>query len=438
MQQSIEAITQSILQGSQLKRGDDYSFLLETDLSELCTQANRLRQHFCGNQVDLCTIINGKSGRCSEDCKFCAQSSHNHSGCSEYGFLDADTIAVDAKKNASQGVHRYSIVTAGRKLSDTDMEKALAAYRKLHQECSLSLCASHGFLSYEQFLALKEAGVNRYHENIETSQRYFPCICTTHSYQDKIDSIRLAQKAGLEVCSGGIIGMGETWEDRIDMALSLSELGIFSIPINALSPIPGTPFENREPLSNGVPGIGLKALMGMKSPSWEKLSAMSIRSSQVSPIPMMPPEQTSSPLFAPNGWSRFCLDGELKCGKIPLGGFDIFVIAVDAQLLLKLKILRLKNRGKRRERANIPGVASGKQLRLFSVSPDSESFPSTFLDRIAVYSLGSVLSRLPQSLIRIQKSIFGAAGMIVGGLSTEFAVLTASAAFAIDDGTQST
>ena len=129
------------------------------------------------------------------------------------------------------------------------MEKALTAYRKLHQECSLSLCASHGFLSYEQFLALKEAGVNRYHENIETSQRYFPHICTTHSYQDKIDSIRLAQKAGLEVCSGGIIGMGETWEDRIDMALSLSELGIFSIPINALSPIPGTPFENREPLS---------------------------------------------------------------------------------------------------------------------------------------------------------------------------------------------
>ena len=249
MQQSIEAITQSILQGSQLKRGDDCSFLLETDLSELCTQANRLQQHFCGNQVDLCTIINGKSGRCSEDCKFCAQSSHNHSGCSEYGFLDVDTIAVDAKKNASQGVHRYSIVTAGRKLSDTDMEKALAAYRKLHQECSLSLCASHGFLSYEQFLALKEAGVNRYHENIETSQRYFPYICTTHSYQDKIDSIRLAQKAGLEVCSGGIIGMGETWEDRIDMALSLSELGIFSIPINALSPIPGTPFENREPLS---------------------------------------------------------------------------------------------------------------------------------------------------------------------------------------------
>ena len=249
MQQSIEAITQSILQGSQLKRGDDCSFLLETDLSELCTQANRLRQHFCGNQVDLCTIINGKSGRCSEDCKFCAQSSHNHSGCSEYGFLDVDTIAVDAKKNASQGVHRYSIVTAGRKLSDTDMEKALAAYRKLHQECSLSLCASHGFLSYEQFLALKKLASTAITKISETSQRYFPCICTTHSYQDKIDSIRLAQKAGLEVCSGGIIGMGETWEDRIDMALSLSELGIFSIPINALSPIPGTPFENREPLS---------------------------------------------------------------------------------------------------------------------------------------------------------------------------------------------
>ncbi len=248
MQQSIQQLTQEILQGRRLKRGENFSFFLTADLTELCKNADRLREHFCGNRVDLCTIINGKSGRCSEDCKFCAQSAHNPSGCSEYAFLDVDTIVNDAKQNAAEGVHRYSIVTAGRNLSDQDMEKALQAYRKLRKECSISLCASHGFLSYEQFLALKEAGVNRYHENIETSRRNFPNICTTHTYDDKIESIQLAQKAGFDVCSGGIIGMGETWEDRIDMAVSLSELGIQSIPINALNPIPGTPFAHLKPL----------------------------------------------------------------------------------------------------------------------------------------------------------------------------------------------
>lgn len=248
MQQSLSSRTDAICAGTRLGRNDDLSFLLESDLDELCAQADRLREHFCGNRVDLCTIINGKSGKCSEDCKFCAQSAHNASGCQEYQFLDADTIVADAKRNAAEGVHRYSIVTAGRKLSDEDMEKSLEAYRRLHKECDISLCASHGFLRYDQFLALKEAGVHRYHENIETSRRFFPEICTTHTYQDKIDSIRLAQKAGMEVCSGGIIGMGETWEDRLDMALSLSELGICSIPINALNPIPGTPLAQRETL----------------------------------------------------------------------------------------------------------------------------------------------------------------------------------------------
>lgn len=249
MQQSIQQLTQEILQGRRLKRGEDFSLFLTADLAELCEEADHLREHFCGNRVDLCTIINGKSGRCSEDCKFCAQSAHHPSGCREYAFLDADAIVSDAQQNAAEGVHRYSIVTAGRNLSDQDMEKALQAYRKLHQECSISLCASHGFLKYEQFVALKEAGVNRYHENIETSRRNFPNICTTHTYDDKIESIKLAQKAGFDVCSGGIIGMGETWEDRIDMAVSLSELGIQSIPINALNPIPGTPLASLAPLS---------------------------------------------------------------------------------------------------------------------------------------------------------------------------------------------
>lgn len=129
------------------------------------------------------------------------------------------------------------------------MEKALQAYRAMKEECKVELCASHGLLSQEDFNRLKEAGVGRYHANIETSRRNFPNICTTHTFEDKLEVIRRAQAAGLSVCSGGIIGMGETWEDRIDMAITLSELGIKSIPINILRPIPGTPLEHQAALS---------------------------------------------------------------------------------------------------------------------------------------------------------------------------------------------
>ena len=129
------------------------------------------------------------------------------------------------------------------------MEKALRAYRAMKKECKVELCASHGLLSQEDFNRLKEAGVGRYHANIETSRRNFPNICTTHTFEDKLEVIRRAQAAGLSVCSGGIIGMGETWEDRIDMAITLSELGIKSIPLNILRPIPGTPLEHQAALS---------------------------------------------------------------------------------------------------------------------------------------------------------------------------------------------
>lgn len=245
----ISNIVREIIDGRRLGRNDDFSPFLTADLDAICDAADQIRAHFCGNHVELCTIINGKSGQCSENCKFCAQSAHNHTGVNTYPFLDAQTITDDAKANEAEGVHRYSIVTAGRNLSDADMQCALAAYQKLHNECSMGLCASHGFLSYEQFLALKQVGVTRYHENIETSRRFFPQICTTHSYDDKIESIRLAQKAGLAVCSGGIIGMGETWGDRIDMAISLSELGVLTIPVNALMPIAGTPLQARAQVS---------------------------------------------------------------------------------------------------------------------------------------------------------------------------------------------
>ncbi len=237
-------LTDDILNGRRLQRRDDVSFLLNEELDTLCRCADKIKEHFCGNKVSLCTIVNGRSGRCSEDCKYCAQSAHHSTGLQEYGFLDADTLVNDCKKNEQEGIHRYSIVTSGRTLEGNDLKTALSAYKKMKETCNVSLCAAHGFLSEDALIALKEVGVTRCHANIETSRRNFPNICTTHTYDDKIRYIKAVQKAGLSVCSGGIIGMGETWEDRIDMALSLAELGVNSIPINVLIPIPGTPFQN--------------------------------------------------------------------------------------------------------------------------------------------------------------------------------------------------
>lgn len=245
----IVELTQEIIHGRRLKRGDNLDFIADADLDELCCSADLIRKSLCGNDIDLCSIINGRSGKCSENCKFCAQSNHHHSGTEEYDFLDTETIVADCKKHAEKGVHRYSIVTAGRELVGKDLKKACDTYKRMNEECHIDLCASHGLLSEEAFIALKDSGVSMYHENIETSKRYFPNVCTTHTYEDKINAIKLAQKVGLKVCSGGIIGMGETFEDRIDMAISLAELGILSIPINALMPIKGTAFEHNEKLT---------------------------------------------------------------------------------------------------------------------------------------------------------------------------------------------
>lgn len=237
-------LAEDIIGGYRIKRSDDTGFFLTADLEQLCSGADMIRKHFKGSHVDLCSIINGRSGKCSENCKFCAQSAHHCTGIEEYPFLDEEKILAECLHNEERGVHRFSIVTAGRTLSDEDFEKAVSAYKLLESRSKMELCASHGLLTQEQFNRLYSAGVRRYHANIETSRRNFPNICTTHTYEDKLECIRRAQKAGFEVCSGGIIGMGENWEDRIDMAVSLSELGVKSIPINALMPIKGTPLEN--------------------------------------------------------------------------------------------------------------------------------------------------------------------------------------------------
>lgn len=240
---NLRKLTQEILDGKRLERGGDFSFFLECDLSELCQYADKIREKFVGDKVDLCSIINGRSGKCPENCKFCAQSAHHHTGCEVYDFLPEEEILEACKFNESQGVDRFSIVTAGKALTGEEFEKAIDAYKRMNRECRIDLCASMGFLDEEQLHRLHEAGVNSYHHNIETSRRNFPNVCTTHTYEQKIETLKKVKAEGMYVCSGGIIGMGENWEDRIDMAVSLAEVGADSIPINVLMPIKGTPYE---------------------------------------------------------------------------------------------------------------------------------------------------------------------------------------------------
>ena len=201
------------------------------------------------------------------------QSCHYHTQAEEYPFLPVQEIVEEGKRNEAAGVHRYSIVTAGRGIHGRELDHALEAYRRLREETGLGLCASHGLQTREEFQAMKEAGVTRYHANLETSRRNFPNICTTHTYEDKLENIRRAKEAGLEVCSGGILGMGETWEDRIDMALDLWELGVVSIPLNLLTPIPGTPLA-QQPLLEDDEVCRSVAIFRLLNPTaWIRMAA---------------------------------------------------------------------------------------------------------------------------------------------------------------------
>ncbi len=242
--EEMKKLAEEIIGGRRLGAQDDYACFLEAPAEDLQQGADAIRKALCGDGVNLCTIINGRSGRCSENCKYCAQAGCYKTRIEEYSMLPPEEVVEDGKKRERDGVHRYSIVTAGRGLHGEDFALACQAYRRLKAETGLELCASHGLLSEEETVQLKEAGVSNYHCNIETSRRFFPQICTTHTFDDNIRQIERAKKAGLHICSGGIIGMGETFEDRVDMALTLQELGVKSIPINVLVPIPGTPLEN--------------------------------------------------------------------------------------------------------------------------------------------------------------------------------------------------
>lgn len=245
---NIEILKNRVLNGERITKEEAIN-LYNADLNEISNAANEIREKLCGSYVDLCSIVNGKSGKCSENCKYCAQSIHFKTGVDEYPLMPYEEVEALAKENEKEGVNRFSIVTSGKGLYGKDFDRVVDYYNKLNQNTGISLCASHGIVDKQSLEKLQNVGVNRYHHNLETSERYYGQICTTHTYQDRIDTIKHAKDLGLEVCSGGIIGMGESIEDRIDLALILRELDIKSIPVNALMPIKGTPLQDEKPLT---------------------------------------------------------------------------------------------------------------------------------------------------------------------------------------------
>lgn len=246
---TVQEYTEYVKQGGSISRKQALE-LAQAPLEELCTAANALREQFCGNAFDICTIINAKSGKCSENCKFCAQSAHYHTGAEEYAMLDIASIVAQAQHDDLRGVLRYSLVTAGKRLTEKEVEQECESIRAVRAQTGIAVCVSNGLLNETAYRKLRDAGATRVHNNLETSRRYFPSVCTTHSYEEKCAAIRAAQAAGLSVCSGGIVGMGETMEDRIDMVLELRALGVRSIPVNMLNPVPGTPYEYLPKLTN--------------------------------------------------------------------------------------------------------------------------------------------------------------------------------------------
>lgn len=248
--ETVNSLEKKIEQGYRLTFEEALEVLKTVPEQELYALAHRLRTRYHGKKIDMCSIMNARSGRCSEDCKWCAQSRFHQTNIEVYPLVDVDAALREATHNAAKGVGRFSLVTSGRTLSGQETEQVCAIYRQIDKQVHVSLCGSLGLLNKEQLGQLKASGMRRYHCNLETAPSYFPKLCSTHTPQDKLRTIEWAREVGLEICCGGIIGMGESEEQRIEFAIALRETGAVSIPVNVLNPIPGTPLADTEPLSD--------------------------------------------------------------------------------------------------------------------------------------------------------------------------------------------
>lgn len=231
--------------------GDEALEIVQSySVEQLCKIADELRIFFDGDDFDSCSIINARSGRCSEDCKWCSQSKFYNTNIEIYPLLKSEKVMEMARYNHAKGIKRFSLVTSGKALTPQEIDQLVPIFKQMSDELPTSLCASMGLLSYSELEALYSAGCSRYHCNLESAPSYFGNLCSTHTQQQKIETIKNAQKVGMSICSGGILGMGESMEQRIELALILREIGVDSIPINVLNPIPGTPLEGMAPLSD--------------------------------------------------------------------------------------------------------------------------------------------------------------------------------------------
>ncbi len=249
MRINISAISDRIINGGRIT-GEEALVLSETgggDLFFLFAEANRIREHFLGKRIFLCSIINAKSGRCPENCAFCSQSAHHKTESPVFPLLDEEKMVACARDAEANGSTCYGIITSGTGIrGGEELDRICRAVRRIRRDMKISPSCSLGIIDEASATALKVAGVETYHHNLETARSFFPAICTTHDYEEDVETVRVAARSGLKVCSGGIFGLGESAAQRVELALTLRDLDVDSVPLNFLNPIQGTPLEGAD------------------------------------------------------------------------------------------------------------------------------------------------------------------------------------------------
>lgn len=246
----INELKERVLNGGILSYDEAVELTKVADKEALYKAADDIRLHYCGTTMDLCSITNAKSGSCPQDCKWCSQSAHHSTNIETYELVDRETAVNEAVANAARGVKRHSLVTSGRRVSDKTLKQLLPIYKEMQEKSKMSMCASMGLITKKQLKTLKdEVNIEHYHCNLETAPSFFGELVTTHTMDEKIETIKSAKELDIKICSGGIIGMGESMEQRVELAVTLRDLDVQSIPMNILNAVEGTPLEGAEPLS---------------------------------------------------------------------------------------------------------------------------------------------------------------------------------------------